>query len=228
MTDTAGPVEEEVEVIEVVDEEPDLQPIANPEGTDQYGRPKGLPIEDPGHAPEHWTDLSVASVEPALGAVEGGQAVTVHGSGFPEPVDEASPALALAFGQVAEGDDEPTWADATDLTWVDDRTLTVTTPAGADGPADVRVTVTPANYTPPPEGEEPEEGAPVPEEAVLEDGFTYGMGPVGEPPEATVPPETEAQTPLEQAGTQPTTSPTTTAESGASVAQDESLSIDPG
>ncbi len=67
--------------------------------------------------------LTVLAVAPASGPIDGGQTVTIVGEGFAGGVDEA------LFGA----------SPASDLTVIDDRSLSVTLPAGQQGPVTVTV-----------------------------------------------------------------------------------------
>jgi LPXTG-motif cell wall-anchored protein len=73
---------------------------------------------------------AVTSVDPGEGPIAGGTAVTVHGSGF-------TGATSVTFGGTA----------ATEVTVVDDTTLTATAPAHAAGSVDVVVTTPDASGT---------------------------------------------------------------------------------
>ena len=73
----------------------------------------------------YYAPITVTSIVPPVGSSAGGQTVTVHGTGL-------TGAIAVAFGATT----------STTITVIDDTTLTVLTPAHADGTVDVRVTNT--------------------------------------------------------------------------------------
>ena len=107
-TTPLGPATEQL-IVDVV--------VKNPDGTTATLHP-GFTYSVP--------PLSVASINPAIGATSGGTVVTISGTGFTTALNSA-----VTFGGVA----------ATNVTIVDPVTMRVTAPAHAIGTVDIAVTV---------------------------------------------------------------------------------------